>query len=123
MDHLEFVEKLDKLGISIRSTNTENESKIIYANSSHDKDLCINNFEVSYIHKSLFSRPSPIQQLIIEGIDIDEWKNSLHYDIKPENYETFQDIIQGKIIKRAEDIDKLLAVYFQINHEIANNLK
>lgn len=118
MDHLEFVEKLNKLGISIKSTNKENESKIIRPSCELD-ELRIKDFHIEYTHDSLFSRPSPLQKLIIEGIDIDEWKNSLHYDIKPENYDCFRDIIQGKIIKRAEDIDKLITVYFQLNHEIA----
>lgn|SRR5574344_185479 len=122
MEHLRFVERLNKLGISIRSTNKENESKII--RSSYETDeLRIKNFHVEYTHDSLFSRPSPLQQLIIEGIDIDEWKNSLHYNIEPKNYEIFRDIIQGKIIKRAEDIDKLITIYFQLNHEIAINKK
>ena len=40
-------------------------------------------------------------------------------DITENNYENFQTIIQGKILDRAEQIDELLTVYFQLQHEIS----
>jgi hypothetical protein len=53
---------------------------------------------------------------------VDGWKHSWHNDITPENYEKFREIIQDKMIKRAEEMDFLLSVYFQLQHEISNDL-
>ena len=48
---------------------------------------------------------------------MDTWKYSWHNEITPENYDKFREIIQGKIIERAKEIETLLTVYFQINYE------
>ena len=125
MDHLEFINKLNELGLAVRSTNYENEGKIVQTDSI-DTDLCIKGFEVKYVMNSAFPRSTPLQTLIKEGIDIDTYKHSSDYGIIPKNYELFRDIIQNKILRRAVDIDKLLTVYLQLNHEIVeenNKLK
>ncbi len=120
MEHLDFINELDKLGISIHCTCVENKDKVIHSQYGKDRDVVVNNFNVKYINNSLIKRCSPIQSLIIEGIDIDEWKHSLHYNIEPKNYEKFREIIQDKIIERAKDIDTLVSVYSQLNHEMSN---
>lgn len=80
----------------------------------------IKNFQCKYVGYNAFSRPTSIQAVISEAIDIDSWKHSWHNEIKPENYEKFREIIQEKMIKRAEEMDFLTTVYFQLQYEISN---
>lgn len=126
MKHLEFVDKLNEFGIQIRSTKIKNKIQTIeipkfFGIESDFVD--IKNFKCKYRKESVFSRPTALQAIISEAIDIDSWKHSYHNEIIPENYEKFRKIIQDKIIKRASEIEILLTVYFQLNHEISNNGK
>ena len=124
MEHLEFSDKLNELGIQIRSTKIENKIQTIEIPHSFgiESDFVeIKNFECKYKKESLFSRPTALQAIISEAIDIDSWKHSIHNEISPENYEKFREIIQDKILKRASEIEMLVTVYFQLNHEISNN--
>ena len=124
MEHLEFSDKLNELGIQIRSTKIENKIQTIEIPHSFgiESDFVeIKNFECKYKKESLFSRPTALQAIISEAIDIDSWKHSFHNEISPENYEKFREIIQDKILKRASEIEMLVTVYFQLNHEISNN--
>ena len=125
MEHLEFVNKLSQLGCSFRSTNIENGVKTIEIPNMFGKSefVEIKNFQCSYVEYNVFSRPTPLQAVIIEAIDIDEWKHSSHNEIIPKNYEKFRDIIQEKIIKRAKEIDFLTTIYFQIQYEISQNIE
>lgn len=122
MKHIEFTDKLSELGISVRSTKRENEvQKIEIQNTFGKSDFVeIRNFELNYSNKDVFSRPTPLQAIITQAIDLDSWKHSWHTEITPENYENFREIIQDKILNRAKEIELLLAVYFQLNHEISN---
>ena len=124
MEHLEFIDRLNEFGIQIRSTKIENKIQTIEIPHSFgiESDFVdIKNFECKYKKESLFSRPTALQAIISEAIDIDSWKHSFHNKISPENYEKFREIIQDKIIKRASEIEMLVTVYFQLNHEISNN--
>ena len=122
MEHLEFTEKLNQLGCSFRSTNVENNVKTIEIPNTFGKSefVEIQNFQCKYVGYNAFSRPTPLHAVISEAIDIDSWKHSWHNEIKPENYEKFREIIQEKMIKRAEEMDFLTTVYFQLQHEISN---
>ena len=124
MEHLNFTDKLKDFGIQIRINKTENKIQTIEIPHSFgiESDFVdIKNFECKYRKESLFSRPTALQAVISEAIDIDSWKHSCHNEIIPENYDKFREIIQDKIIKRASEIEMLLTVYFQLNHEISNN--
>ena len=124
MEHLEFIDRLNEFGIQIRSTKIENKIQTIEIPHSFgiESDFVdIKNFECKYKKESLFSKPTALQAIISEAIDIDSWKHSFHNNISPENYEKFREIIQDKIIKRASEIEMLVTVYFQLNHEISNN--
>ena len=122
MEHLEFIEKLNQLGCSFRSTNVENKVKTIEIPNTFGKSefVEIKNFQCKYVDYDVFSIPTPLQAVISNAIDIDSWKHSWHNEIKPENYEKFRDIIQEKTIKRAEEMDILTTVYFQLQYEISN---
>jgi hypothetical protein len=122
MEHLEFTEKLNQLGCSFRSTNIENKVKTIeICNTLGKSDFVeMQNLKCRYVEKPIFSSPTPLQAVISKALDIDNWKHSWHNDITPENYEKFREIIQDKMIKRAEEMDFLLSVYFQLQHEISN---
>ena len=123
MKHLEFTDKLNEFGIQIRSTKIENKTQTIEITHQFgiESDFVdIKNFECKYRKESLFSRRTALQAIILEAIDIDSWKHSIHNEISPENYDKFREIIQNKIIKRASEIEMLLTVYFQLNHEISN---
>lgn len=123
MEHLEFTEKLNQLGCSFRSTNAEGKVKIIEIPSAFGKPefVEIQNFQCKYVDYTVFSRPTPLQAVISKAIDIDSWKHSLHNEVKPENYEKLRGIIQGKMIKRAEEMDFLATVYFQLQYEISKD--
>lgn len=124
MEHLEFTEKLNELGIKIQSTNKADKEKTIEIKNPfgiESDNIEIKNFKVTYKKDSFFQKYSALDNLIIEAIDIDEWKHSFHNEIIPENYDRFRGIIQRKILKRASEIDFLITVYFLLNHEIANN--
>jgi len=124
MNHLEFSDKLNELGIQIRSTKIENKIQTIEIPHSfgiESEFVEIKNFECKYKKEYLFSRPTALQAIISEAIDIDSWKHSIHHEISSENYEKFREIIQDKILKRASEIEMLITVYFQLNHEISNN--
>ncbi len=121
MEHLEFVEKLLGLGVSISSTNVAGrEKRIEISRPFAEKDVVvIKDFKLSYENPKtdyIFNH-SPLKDLIESAIDMGEWKHSWHNEIIPQNYPKFLDIIQEKIIDRAKEIDVLLAVYFQINYE------
>ena len=122
MEHLEFVNKLNQLGCSFRSTNAENKVKIIEITNTFGKSefVEIQNFQCKYVDYSVFPRPTPLLAIIKEVIDLDNWKHSWHNKIEPDNYEYFREIIQDKILKRASEIEMLITVYFQLNHEISN---
>lgn len=123
MDHLEFSDKLNEFGIQIRSTKIENKvQKIEIPNLFGEPNFVeIKNFQLKYSKQDYFSRPTPLQAIIKEAIDLDNWKHSWHNEIEPDNYEKFREIIQDKILKRASEIEMLVTVYFQLNHEISNN--
>ena len=123
MEHLEFIDKLNEFGIQIRSTKIENNTQTIEIPHSFgiESDFVdIKTFECKYRKEPLFSGQTALQAIISEAIDIDSWKHSIHNEISPENYDKFREIIQNKIIKRASEIEMLLTVYFQLNHEISN---
>lgn len=120
MNNLEFAGILDGLGISIRPTIRENQDKII--NAGEPGSIKIKNFKCDFTDRTANSQLTALQRLIILAIDMDLYKNSLDYELTPENYEKFTQIIQDKIIKRASEIETLSRIYFQLQHEIATNL-
>lgn len=116
MEHLEFVNALDKIGVSIRGTDVEGrEKKFVINKLFNDTNTIIHKN-----HQLRWEKPDqedPLRALIKLAIDMDTWKHSWHNEITPENYDKFRDIIQGKIIERAKEIETLLTIYFQINYE------
>ena len=122
MEHLEFIDRLNKFGCSFRSTNVENGVKTIEIPNIFGKSefVEIQNFQCRYVENNVFSRLTPLHAVISKAIDIDSWKHSWHNEIKPENYDKFREIIQEKMIKRAEEMDFLTTVYFQLQYEISN---
>ncbi len=116
MKHLEFVNKINNLGLSIKSTNTVDKEKV-YAvpYGLHGAKVSVKNFEVNYIDKRDYDA---FERLVKKCIDLDSWKHSWHKEITPENYEYFSGIIQEKIIDRAEEIEMLLTTYFVISKRI-----
>ena len=121
MEHLEFVEKLNQLGCTFRSTNIENIIKTIeISNSFGESDFIeIKNFQCKYKKSNRMFGLTPLQEVIRKAIDIDSWKHSWHNEIEPENYEKFRKIIQEKMIKRAEEMDFLTTIYFQLQYELS----
>ena len=123
MEYLDFVKELDNYGISFRSTNVGNKPKTVeipkYFGGSDVVE--IKNLECSYMETDVFSRPTALQAIISQAIDMDSWKHSWHNEIKPENYEKFLEIIQKKIIDRAKEVDFLMTVMFVLRKEISIN--
>ena len=119
MKHLEFTDKLNELGISIRSNNVEGKVKKIEINIffTGKDELIIDGFKLSYSNK--LNNSDPLKDLIKMAIHMGQWKHSWHNEVIPENYDKFQQIIQEKILDKAKEIELLLTTYFQINHEKA----
>ena len=118
MEHIEFINALDKTGISIRGTYTEGREKEFVINKLFNETNVIikNNHQLRWKN---FDQEDPLKALIKLAIDMGTWKHSWHNEIAPENYDKFRGIIQGKILQRAKEIETLLTVYFQINYEKA----
>jgi hypothetical protein len=123
MDHLEFCNVLDTLGINVKANNLENEERIF------DCSTDIFGTKVNKIIKQrnfiLTSETNPdsnlLKMLLKKAIDLDEWKHSLYIDIVPDNYDLIKEIIQKKIIDRAIEIDELTAIYFQLQYEFSKD--
>jgi len=117
MKHLEFVNKLNETGVSISGTQVENREKkyVIYGMFDHSNTIIEKNYQLRW--ENIDDR-DPFKALVSQTIDMDTWKHSWHNEIKPENYEKIREIIQEKILKRAEEIETLLSVYFQIGYKI-----
>ena len=116
MEHLDFVDELDKLGIAIRYNAVENK-EIKFIVSDDNAILRVNN-TLTWEHPET---RDPLKVLIQRAVDIDEWNHSWHTEVTPYNYRELQRIIKNKIVLRAKDIEFLLAVYFQINHELSSD--
>ena len=120
MDYLEFVNKINELGVSIRSTAKEGEVKkydVSYGLASCK--VKVENLDVSFTEKQYFG--DALDSLITRCVDIDSWKHSWHTPINEENYLILSDIIQKKIISRAEEIEMLLTTYFAIAKKLSNS--
>ena len=119
MEHLDFVDKLNEVGVSIQTTNVQGETKKIdipQIFSNEKSNLIIKDFNITWENTDC---RDPLKEYIRLGIDKGTWKHSMHHEIVPKNYDKFREIIQEKIIKRAEEIDELLSIYFQLQHEIS----
>lgn len=119
MEHLDFVNKLNETGISVRSGNIVGMENRFDINGVFGESNTIIQYNYKLKWKNQDARDALVE-LIKLGIDMDQWKHSWHNEIKSENYNKFQDIIQKKILDRAEEIRTLLSIYFQIGKEISN---
>jgi len=121
MDHLEFVNQLDKIGVSLRGTTIEGTAKryeIVRPFSGNKEYIIKDGFDLRWEQRNIFG-DDPLKELIKIAIDMDTWKHSWHNKIEPENYDKFREIIQGKIVERAKEIELLFDVYFQLQHELS----
>ncbi len=114
--HIEFVDTLNKFGISIRSTNDESPKVFEIAHGLGSAKIIKTGFDLKFEDKSIGA--DPLKRLLKTAIDYDSWKHSWHNEIIEENYENFEEIIKQKIIKRAEEIDELLSIYFLLKREL-----
>lgn len=120
MKHLEFIEALSGLGISLRSTNTENKVREIEVpRLFNTKKIILKNSKLEWKERE-YGESEPIQAVLAKAVDMDSWKHSWHTEMIPDNYEKIEEIIQAKIINRAEEIDELMAIYFQLHHEMVD---
>ena len=119
MEHLEFVEKLSELGVRLSSTNTENKVREIEVpRLFNTKKIILKNSKLEWKERE-YGESEPIKAILAKAVDMDSWKHSWHTEMIPENYKKIEEIIQMKIIHRAEEIDELMAIYFQLHHEMS----
>jgi hypothetical protein len=119
MKHLDFVNELGKLGIRISSTNQQGKIREFKIEGLFkDKTVIAKDFQLKMKEVGVIEE-SPLKLLLKYAIDMDEWKHSYHIDLIPENYEKIEGIIQEKIIKRANEIDELSSIYFQLHYEMS----
>ena len=115
MEHLKFVDELQKLGVRISSTNVEGRTKEYPIYGLFKTDTIIEKgFQLKWKeHNSEI----PIRALLKKAVDVGQWKHSWHIEMTPENYEKIEEIIQKHIIERAKEIDELMSIYFQLHYE------
>ena len=119
MKHLDFVTELEKFGVNIFSTNAVDKVREFKIKGFiNDKTIISKNFQLKMKEVGVIEE-SPLKLLLKYAIDMDEWKHSYHIDLIPENYEKIEGIIQEKIIKRANEIDELSSIYFQLHYEMS----
>jgi len=107
MEHIKFADKLSELGLSFRNSG-----------DIELEDIVISESDCKYTQEAGYRSRDAFETSMVRAIDMDKWKHSSHFEISPENYEKFQDIIQKKILKRAEDTRFLLRMYFLIQKEL-----
>lgn len=117
MKHLEFAKELENYGCRFSSTTHEGKERI-YEMPGVFKSHFIKskNFILEYTENYT---GSPIEDLLALAVDMGGWKHSWHMEMKPENYEKIEEIIQGRILDRAKEVDTLLSIYFQLHHEMS----
>ena len=122
MKHLEFVDELNKLGISIRHTDIENHIRRyeIYGFLNESTYILAKNFKLKWEHEHYDNHMDCLKSLLGKAIDFDSWKHSWHLDIKPDNYPVIEDIIQKEILNRANQVDELMSVLNQLRHEMSS---
>ena len=117
MEHLEFINELNKLGILVRGTNIERKEKVYHVPYGlHGAKVSVSGFDVKYLDR--IDRDA-FEQLIKACIDLDSWKHSWHMKIDNSTLEESRRIIQDKIIDRANDIEMLMTTYFLINKRLS----
>lgn len=119
MEHLEFINQLSKIGVSLRGTTIGGSKRVeIVRPFLGEKEAIIKDgFELRWEKSNCFG--DPLKELIKIVIDMGTWKHSWHDKIEPENYDKFSEIIQEKIVERAKEIELLFDVYFQLKHELS----
>ena len=127
MNHLKFSDELQKFGVRISSTHFEGRIReYTIPETFEDKIIVSDGFNLKWKDKNL-NRDIPINSLLKKAINIGQWKYSQHIEIKPENYEDIEEIIQTLILNRVKTLDELTDIYFQLHNEMAeikkNNLK
>lgn len=123
MTHLEFVDKLNELGVAIRGNSIEDKEKtyIVPFGILSSKKVVVKNFGIRWADGTPSDwRSDAKRELIRKAIDLDTWKHSWHSEVSPENYEKFREIIMEKILDRAKEIEMLLTVYFILNKDISD---
>lgn len=120
MEHSDFINELKRFGYSFKTLKPDDKAyvKIFGAFDKHYY-IEISNFKCEYVNHNTYNVIPALHLMIREAIDMDFWKHSLHNKIAPENYEKFMELIQEKMIARAEEIDFLNTVYSQLQHEIS----
>lgn len=115
MTHTDFINELQKYGV--RSTNTEGQITEFIIPGFFKENSNVILMQNNQLHWDHNDNRDPLKELIKLGIDMGTWKHSWHKEIIPENYQKFQEIIQQRILDRAEEINQLLKIYFKISIE------
>ena len=116
MDHLKFVDELQKLGVRVTSTRSEGRTKEYPIYGLFKTNTIVeNNFKLKWKE---YDSELPINALLKKAVDMGEYKHSWHIEMRPDNYERIEEIIQKRIFERASEIDELINIYFQLHYEM-----
>ena len=120
MEHLEFVNKLNDFGISVRSTNRENHAKEYNVPGVNGSiKISVKGNKCDFVDYVTFTGSEPLPMLIAKQIDRGSWKHSWHNNVYDSSkYPAYLNIIQEKMIEHATAMDEMLTVYFLLKSEI-----
>jgi hypothetical protein len=114
MDYLEFIQEIQKLGINMSTQNSEID---IYSPMGVNKKT-LKITPLSIVGDGYRFDEEAGQDAIKWAIDFDKWQHSWHNEIKPENYERFLEIIQGKVIEKAKSLTQLFSISVFLENKI-----
>lgn len=120
MEHNDFVDALNKYGISFRSTILENQPKV-YACSGVGEpiNIAVKNNKCEFVDYVTFTKSEPLPMLIAKQIDRGSWKHSWHNNVyDAANYPKFIDIMQKTMLDFAKSMEEMLTVYFALKSEV-----
>ena len=114
-DFLQYIEDLNTAGVQISKRTAEIE---IFSPMGVNKHvLSIDQLKVTSTPQYRWDEEAE-QEAIKWAIDFDKWQQSWHTEIKPGNYAYFLEIIQGRVIEKAEALVKLNAIAVWLQNKI-----
>lgn len=115
MKHFELIDQISQKGVSINTQKSDIKIHSPMAVNYHVLEVS----PLSIKCPSLRWDTDAEYEAIKWAIDFDKWQHSWHNEIKPENYIHFLEIIQGKVIEKAEQLTKLNSVAIFLANKIA----
>ena len=114
MKYLEYIDTIQKAGVHIMKNTCDLKIHSPFAS----KTDIVNITPLKATCDTMRWDDDAEKEVIKWAIDFDKWQYSWHNEIKPENYNHFLEIIQGKVIEKSEQLIQLNAVATFLQNKI-----